>query len=78
MSPDRLRHGAGITQPLAVDGPNHEKVDCVGAKTFDGELGGFDVVRHGLPAVAHGLTGIKEPAPQKKRIRTTNEPIKPR
>lgn len=61
LSPDRLRHGARITQPLAVDGPDHEKVDCVGAKTFDGELGGFDVVCHSLPAVAHWLTGMKEP-----------------
>lgn len=53
LCPDRFRHGAWITQPLAVDGSNHEKVDCVGAKTFDGELGGFDVIRHSLPAVAH-------------------------
>lgn len=60
LRPDRLRHGAGITQPLAVDGPHHEQVDCVGAETFDGELGGSDVIRHRLPAVAHRLTGMKE------------------
>lgn len=53
MCPDRFRHGAGITQPLAVDGSNHEKVDGVGAQPFDGELGAFDVIRHRLPAVAH-------------------------
>lgn len=53
LGSDGLRHGARITQTLRVDCPNHEQVDGVGTKTFDGELRGFDVIRHRLPAVAH-------------------------
>lgn len=57
---DGIGHGARITQALAVDCSNHEQVDCVGTKTFDGELCGFDVICYCLPAVAHRLTVMKE------------------
>lgn len=50
---DRLRHGARVTEALAVDCSYHEQVDGVGAETFDSELGGFDMVCYCLPAVAH-------------------------
>lgn len=57
---DRIRHGAGITQALAVDCSDHKQVDGVGTKTFDSKLGGFDMICYCLPAVAHWLTVIKE------------------
>lgn len=50
-----FRHGTGVTQALCVDGTHHEQVDGVGSQAFDGELGGFNVIRYRLPAVTHRL-----------------------
>ena len=55
LCPDWFRHGAGVTQALRVDSSHHEQVDGVGPETFNGELGGLNVVRYCLPAVTHRL-----------------------
>lgn len=52
----RLRHRAGVPEPLSVDRPDNEQVDRVGSQVPNCELSGLDVVCHRLPAVAHGLT----------------------
>lgn len=57
---DRIRHGARITQALAVDCSDHEQVDGVGTETFDGKLCSFDMICYRLPAVAHRLTAVQE------------------
>lgn len=57
---DRIRHGAWITQALAVDCSDHEQVDGIGTETFDGKLGGFYMIGYRLPAVAHGLTAMED------------------
>lgn len=53
LCPDRFRHGAGVTEALAVDGSDHEEIDGVGTQTFDCELGCLDVICNCLPAVTH-------------------------
>lgn len=53
LSADRLRHGAGVTEPLSIDSPDDEQVDRIGSQVPDCELGGLHVVRHCLPAVTH-------------------------
>lgn len=50
-----FRHGTRVTQALCVDGTHHEQVDGIGSEAFNGELGGFNVIRNRLPAVTHRL-----------------------
>lgn len=73
MCSDRIWHGAGVTEALAVDRSDHEQVDGVGTETFDSKLCGFDVICDRLPAVTHRLTAVQEMKKKKQNKLKRNQ-----
>lgn len=69
MSAHRLRHGAGVPEPLSIDCPDDEQVNGVGAQVPHCELAGLYVVGYRLPAVAHRLTAETQRERARQRVR---------